>query len=261
MGYSTAIMCQNFPGNTPELLIGKELKVLEVADILQQYGYKGFYKDINLKKIYDKNSSFASKYESLVNKVFKVNGCEPYTNLIGKKRFKLELSNPDIGTLYFDYNPKFEEEFQFEVIGGLQYPEGYLCKDIEESKDKFTGKTYYNSPMLDKVYFSKVVENNNSTIYLHLTCLGKTLLVNKQGVVVLLKDGNKLDFPTALVDVKVDNTYANLNNYSYSAFIELNKEDIDKLIKSEITDYRLYLYDDSVKNGLKYCEYLKCLSK
>jgi hypothetical protein len=41
----------------------------------------------------------------------------------------------------------------------------------------------------------------------------------------------------------------------------LNKEDIDKLIKSEITDYRLYLYDESVKNGLKYCEYLKCLSK
>lgn len=59
---------QNFPGNDIQLLVGKELKVKEVAASLQKYGYDRFFTDIKLKKKYDCCQSYNSKYESLAGK-------------------------------------------------------------------------------------------------------------------------------------------------------------------------------------------------
>jgi len=64
------IFAQNFPGQDVDLLVGKEIKVVEKAESLQEYGYDGFYKDSNLKKKYACCQSYNSKYKELVNKVY-----------------------------------------------------------------------------------------------------------------------------------------------------------------------------------------------
>src|SRR4030042_3245393 len=94
---SLNIFAQNFPGQHPELLVSKEIKVTDLEVDLQKFGYDGFYKDSNLKIEYASLKGIASKYSALVGKVFKVISCEPYINIIGINKFKLKLENTETG--------------------------------------------------------------------------------------------------------------------------------------------------------------------
>lgn len=242
----------DFPGDSPELLIGKELKVKNKSLELQEQGYRGFYKDIDFRIPFNSIKPYSnfSKYESLNGKIFQVVSCNK--NKYGN--FILELQNPEIGIVYYDYNPRFANFFEFEVVGGLQYADGYFCKDIEESKDKFSGKTTFQTPIREYVSFTKVIEDKYSTIYMYLKTYGNTLNLGIEGVIILLSDGTKLEFPTANINVEVAG-----QSYQYSAFFGLNKQDVEKLILYEITDFRLYIYDRAITNGKIYQEYLKCI--
>jgi hypothetical protein len=209
-----------------------------------------------LKKKYDCCQSFNSKYESLVGKIFKVISYEPYTDNIGSNKFKLKIENPETGIIYFNYNPKFEHTFPFEVVGGLDFPEGYFCKDIEENKDKFTNDITFRTPKSDGISIVRVKKENSVNTYLSIRVHGSTVNVNEKGVILLLENGVKIQKPDEKLDVEVT---SDGSGYTYSAFINLDPNDITLLTQHKITDVRLYIYDRNITNGKKLIEYIKCI--
>jgi len=249
---------QNFPAYNVELLNGKQLKIKEKDESSRKYGFRGFYKDKSLdyNQVYGiKGSGPQTDYDSLVGKVFNFISATPYKNSIKEDRFILEIENPSTGIIYYDYDPTFEDEYPFEVIGGLKYPENFFCNEIEVSTDKFTGETRINSPM-NGVYFVKIKKATESHTYLFLRTPGSTANVNIKGVIILLENGLKIEKPECKIDVEVGQS-----NYLYSCLIELNNKDIQLLTDNKMTDYRLYIYDNTIKNGNTLMEYLKCITK
>jgi len=258
---STISYGQNFPSNSIELLIGKDLKVREKEESLQKYGYRDFYIDEALKLKYDASQSDAnSKYESLVGKVFKLVSFDPYTDKTGgAKKFKLKLDNPETGIIYYDYDPRFENEFEFVVVGGIDYPDGFFNKDIKESRDKFKSEVTYSTPVgYDKINFMKVKTLKDTHTYMCISEIGSNVNLNKKGVVILLENGFRINKPQADLRVEVSNSGT---DYVYSAFFELNANDIKMLTANVITDYRLYIYDRAVTTGYTLREQLKSILK
>jgi len=247
----TSCFSQGFAGDNVGLLVGKILTVQELDPALKTYGYDNFYKDENLKEKYLIGpTNFNTPYDSLVNKKFKVSELKPIEGSY-KKVYSMKIVNDKIGILYYKYQPDNGYFFVFDIDGGLSYPDGYWCKDIVSKKDKFSGIITRNSPLLEPISFSK----EKGLIYLDIEIEGSTLNTNKKGVIVLLSDGSKINKPNASVDVRYS------EGYKYSAFILLNKLEIARIIKSPITDVKLYIYDAEISNGTKYSEYLKCLNK
>jgi hypothetical protein len=251
---------QDFPGKDVQLLVGRELKVKELAESLQKYGYNGFFIDEKLNKKYACCESYNSKYNYLAGKIFKVISYEPYTDIIGSDKFKLKLENSEIGIIFFDYDPRYKHSFPFEVVGGLDFPEGFFCNDIEESKDKFTNEITYRSPESEGISIIKVKAGVKVNTYLSIRVGGSTVNVKEKGVILLLDNKLKITKPDAELDVDV-NTSKYGSGYIYSAFIDLNINDIKLLTQNKITDVRLYIYDNDITDGKKISEYLKCIIK
>jgi len=256
----------NFPGKYPELLIGKQLKVLPIDKEYQGFGYNGFYKHKNYEKeiasadvlpakYASVNNIGGSKYSSLVDKIFTVSSVEPYIDIIGNNKYKLKIENTEIGILYFDYDPKYEFNFPFKVIGGLTLPEGFYCNGITTKIDKFTGDTTYTTEVSEGTTFIKVKNGNKSVIYLSKNQPGNTLNVKEKGFYLLLKNGFKIEKPDAPIDVEANDS----GGWVYNAFVILNENDLKLLTTNEITDDRLYIYDGTIKYGKTLMEYLKCI--
>jgi hypothetical protein len=250
----------NFPRKHAELLLGKELKVLPKDVKWQEFGYSGFYKHKNfdkeiMPKLYSSDDNISSKYSSLVGKVFKVLSIEPYKNIIGTDKFKLEIENSETGIIYFDYDSKYEFDFPFKVVGGLNLPEGFYCEDVTTTVDKFTGDTTYTSKVSEGTAFIKVKNGNKSVIYISKNQPGNTLNVKEKGFILLLQNGFRIDKPDAPIDVESNGS----GGWVYSVFVALNENDIKLLTENAITDDRLYIYDGTIKYGKTLMEYLKCI--
>lgn len=248
-----------FPANDTSIISGRQLKVIPKSEVLQRYGYEGFFKDDKLKKKYECCDGINSKYKSLVDKVFKVVSIEPYTDIIDNKKFKIRLSNPETGDIYYDYDPRYKHQWNFEFVGDFKIPEGFFCREIEMIADKFTGDTTYLTPYASGFRFIKKKKGKNETIYLAKNQPGSTLNVNEKGLIILLENGKRIEKPNAVLDVK-PSSYG--SGYVYSVFEELNSTDIDLLLNNLITDSRLYIYDGTTsKDDAKILiEYLKCIT-
>ncbi len=102
---AVTLYAQNYPGKMPELLLNREVKVLEVPASSIKYGYDDFYKDKSLKKVYACCDSYNSKYDKLVNRVFTVKEVKPY----GSSYSSLTLEDDKEiiyfrGVFHFDWN-------------------------------------------------------------------------------------------------------------------------------------------------------------
>lgn len=252
---------ENFPGKHVEMLIGKELKVKELDKYQQIRGYEGFYSKLKLEERYDKDKKL-TKYEALVGKVFKVIKYDSYTykiaNVVEEEKYILTLENLELGTVYFYYDPLYSFKFPFEIIGGLEYPKGFFCKDIEEKKDKFTSEITYNSPLNYGISVIKKIKENVTDLYLYIEVNGSSASVDKQGVVLLLENGLKIERPTEKINVRVySNKYT--SGYTYSAIVHPDTNELKLLTQFKITDVRLYIYDSQIVYGNKLIEYLKCI--
>ena len=161
---------QDFPGKEVQLLVGKDVKAKEFKeDWEKNYHYKNFYKKFDVKnKKLDKfrTRPFAknlyTEYSKLVGKEFKVKNYYETT----ERYIMLELSNDKIGTLFYEYDPKYERDYELTVIGGLVLPEDFYCRDIEKEVDKFTNKIKYNTPTENGMYYNKYIEDGSVRIYL-----------------------------------------------------------------------------------------------
>lgn len=255
---TTFLFGQNFPANDVDLLLDKEIKVMEIPEILQEYGYSDFYINDLLKERYHCCKNYNTPYYSLVGKVFKILSYEPYIDIIGSKRYKIKIENPETGILYYDYHPEYRNSFAFEVIGGLDLPEDFYCQDIKTKTDKFEGTTISRSKDLYGISFAKEIRDGSSYIYMRLENEGSTLNVGENGLILLFENGKKLERPNENIDTKVNK---HGKGYLYSAFIELTRPEIELIIENRITDTRLFIYDAEVKYGDILSEYLKCLTK
>ncbi|MBZ9728669.1 hypothetical protein LB467_03135 [Salegentibacter sp. JZCK2] len=244
----------SYPGEQVELLEGKQLKVLEKQEKLQKLGYKDFYVDSWLEKIFAEENH-SSEYGALVGKIFTVEKIIPFERF-GRQKYKLRLSNSQTGTIYYAYDPKFSSNYPFEVIGGLAPPDVYFCSKIETKKNKVSGETKSRTPTEEGITFTKIDKEGETNLFLSIREFGPTLNVGSKGLLILLEDGKKIEKPEAPIEVEKDGA-----NYIYSAFIELTDEDIQKLLESPMTHNRLYVYHGKINNGELFQEYLRCLTQ
>jgi len=89
------------------------------------------------------------------------------------------------------------------------------------------------------VTYMQTIKDGDTTVYMSLQSYGTTLTVDGKGVILLLSDGTKMEWP----DVKIDYAPHTGAYWKYTAFIELNKVEIERISKNEIEIIRLYIYD------------------
>lgn len=266
---SSAVGQERFPADMVDLLLNKTVKPKIINKSMQLYAYKNFYSkfDTISKKLehYKKghraipSSSSTSDYKVLVGKEFrvvKIYGQNRSLNSDEGRYYVLELQNDSLGTVYYDYDSKYDFNYELEVVGGLELPDGFYCKDIKTEVDKFSGETRAISDYSDGISFMKITKDGSSKIYLAINQPGATLNVGKQGLILLLENDKKLERSNAKIKVE-----AGSSNYVYSAFIELSKAEIDLIKKNNIIANRLYIYDGEIKDGEKLGLYLKCLTE
>lgn len=265
---------QKFPVNNPEFLLNQIVKPKEISESLQSKHYKKFFLEFDKeKKQFTKDEkenkpfpsgpsySLVSDYNKLNGKEFKVLAVYKTIpkNPLFSIKYVLEIENKDIGIVYYMYDPDFEDSIELEVIGELKYPENYFCDKIEYKKDKFENKETFYSPTENGIKFIKTVENGKSHFYLSVSTSGITLNVNEKGLYILFSDGTKISKPNEEIDVDVSSG----SGYDYSSFIQLTSTEIRQLTMKSITDFKLYIYEETIddESALKIKEYLKCLSK
>jgi hypothetical protein len=268
------LFSQSFPGEDANLFLNKIVKVAEFDESLQKYHYKNFFNtfDIEKKELPNdkkKNKPFGSglsyspvsEYSKLVGKEFKVTNVyeleKKYS--FSKKEFVLELQNQELGIIFYKYNSKYEHDLEIEVVGGLEFPEGFYCKDLSIEEDKFEKVKRSYSPYVSGVSFMKNEKGGKVSIYMSIRESGATLNVNEKGLYLLLENDKRISRPNAEIDVDAGSG----SNYVYSAFIELSKKEIDLLLNNKITDDKLYIYTGEIgtESAKKIQEYLKCIIK
>lgn len=136
--------------------------------------------------------------------------------------------------------------------------------DVSRKVDKFTGEVKLSTPYhhgkyyeLNKIIYHKVISGLDTTCYMSLRTGGPSLKVSQVGVIILLSNGDRISLP----DEKIDCDPGYGGYWEYSVFLRLDKELIKKLSESEITDFRLYIYDATFneKERHRYNKYLKCI--
>ena len=114
------------------------------------------------------------------------------------------------------------------------------CRKITREVDVMDGKVQIATPSMMSLFgVRKYIDDGQARTYLTLKASGATLNINEVGVVVLLEDGTKIERPQAKIDYS--NGYG--STWSYSAWITLTDEEIEKLSNTAIQQARLYIYD------------------
>ncbi|MDJ1506912.1 hypothetical protein [Xanthocytophaga agilis] len=126
--------------------------------------------------------------------------------------------------------------------------------DDETEKDKFNGTVKHFTPYLEPVQFFKNIKNGVTVYYLALTTEGSTANFGKKGVVILLNNGKKLSRPAEKINLEVSG-----GKYKYSVFLQLTPTEIATLRATEMTDFRLFIYDQENINGCRYKVLFNCL--
>ena len=267
---------QNFPRENVDMLLGKQVRVNEKKASKASYpnnytGYKNFYTDFNKDAKRFSNTKpfpigeewsgdYFSEYSKMVNKVFTVTEATKvvYEGFLGDiVHYALKLESEINGTLYYEYSPKYETSFELTVIGGLDLPEDFYWGDITEKIDKFTGKRTQSTPLLQGISFDKITTDNSSDIYIYLRTSASTCNVMKQGMFLLFENGEQIKHGNA--NVKVD---AGAGYFIYTTYRRLNSNELNILKTHLLTDYRLYIYDATVKEDVARIlrEYIKYLT-
>lgn len=136
------------------------------------------------------------------------------------------------------------------------------CEILQKEVDEFTGKTTISYNANNSVYFTKIIYNNISRYYLiifsEITIPASQYFENNKGVILLFKNGQKINKPTIKIDYKTIE-YIDFGKYirvTASAFVGLTENEFKLFIQSDIVKYRLYIYDGE-------CSYntdsIKCL--
>jgi hypothetical protein len=260
--FGLVLSAQNYPGKDVQLLEGKTLKVIPLKENLQKYGYRGFFKDEKLQKNYKKGSGYSTDYKALVGKEFKVAAIERYNfGYPPEPRYRLVLENAETGKLYFQYDEKWNSTFKFEVIGGLEFPEGHFCTFIEpiDAKPHEPGGQWYQTKgKLEGIsLYGYVGKENSITFHINFNTGEKEFKTEKgKGITLVFDNGQTISRPDD--DVIPDSNGSNVLTVKLLVYGDENI----KLIKEHtITGVKLGKYQDEIVEGFTIREYIKCILK
>lgn len=232
----------DFPYGEVERLVGKRIKGDTLSESLQPYGFKGLFTKSTMKRdqIFEDNGKYASKYESVSEKIFKVISVTPYINIIKIKKFRIELLTEDGKTIFYNYDEKYINSFEFLIEGGFKVSDEYFCsKYVSKSYDEFDEETTYRSTIDDGFTLIRV----NNSYYLSITAPANTTgAIGEKGVQLILKDGTKLSWNEVDLDTKVNRSKYKLADYNVSAFISLSEKELNHLLKSNPKKAKLYIF-------------------
>jgi len=258
---STTIFGQSFPGNRPELLLNKIVKPIELNKSSKEIGYLNFYSKFNIeKKLLTKQFRSTNNYNILLGKEFKVIQVFEIYSFMGMKEYAIEMENKEIGKLYYNYNPKYKGSYELEVLGGLDYPEDFLCNEIKIEKDKFDKSVRYDSPKESSISFTKTFYKGVPKITMSIYKITNSYKTGGNCLRFLFEDGTILEFSRDDAKVKGD---VGGSDFIYFSNFELKDEEIKILSEKSITDLRICFDDLAVEkfSALKIKSYLKCLIK
>jgi hypothetical protein len=250
---SIAMAAQDYPGKAIEMLDGKELKVKKLLTPTSiERGYRGFYTDAKYQKIY-KKKGFGTDIKALEGKVFKV---VSYVKDMGQ--YTVTLQNNEIGTLYYRYDPTYDREYNFEVIGGLTFPPGFFCDKLLSDRQWISSQAAY-------IYTAKtpskndlsVVESGDGYIFdALLTTDSDSNEARQGGVTLYLANGKEVSWPDVRVEAEVSG-----KSFNYKAQPVLTAAQIVLLKESPIVRKKIGAIEQPVEKGDMLREYIKCLCK
>jgi hypothetical protein len=238
----TSISAQGFKGDKVKKYHGKHITPTPPGP----GGYRQYFANTAMTKRYKSKDGIFSPKDSLYGKTFLVLDTR---KLKEDKEYLFTLLGEKNDTLYYNYSSLSEVLMEFSVTDDSPADP---CDDIVIEKDKFTGKVTKESPYGHAIRFVK----DNTGVYLVVRGDAYTYSTNARGVIILLKNGNKISKPAQKVSV----SYSSGRSYDCTAYITLTEDDKAKLRNSPITDVRMDVYDIEVENGEVYQAYLKCLS-
>jgi hypothetical protein len=120
------------------------------------------------------------------------------------------------------------------------------CTNITVKENEFKGEKNLYTPIINSQGRSQasilknVSKRNKTVFYLHLTTIGRTVVVDGKGAYIIFDDKTKF-----YKDVKID-VKANEEGFKYSAFIELTTEEFELFKHKKIDKYMLYIFEDSL---------------
>ncbi|MGV3460824.1 MAG: hypothetical protein ACO1N9_10270 [Flavobacterium sp.] len=250
------MVAQDYPGDMPELLLNRQLKVLPESADLQKYGYREFYTtpEMQVKDLYKKTDKYSSPYDELVGKTFTVENIES----IGTEKFpayRLKLKNNEgLPVLYYKYNPKSDADYRFEVIGELKYPDGFFCKYIE-AQEGLHGPSKV-TPVYEGITITKETVKGKPEIFFMMNVPRDNAMVTKNGVTLELQNGKIIKKPLGVVGTEI-NKYT--GGFLYTFGTGLSLEDLKLLSQSPIVKVKTSIFDEPVNKGSRIMEYAKCL--
>jgi len=252
-----------FPGKYPIVLLDKEVTIKPLPPEGQKYGYAGFFKDPYGTEVFGCCSRSNSKYNSLVNKKFKVSSVDPYTDDDGNKKFVLTLNDHVKAPVYFYYDPKDDSNFPFEVTGGLDIPLSFYCIDINSQANGNTGDSIYYSDPEEQVIFTKATSKQGINYYVKVFGLSPNSFSPGKGVTIFLEEGKQVKKPSEIIKVQEikDNSDNLGNTYMYSAYISLDDPDVTLLQQYPIKEVKMNFLTFQTTRGIKFMNYLRCLLK
>lgn len=239
--FSCILTAQDFPGNSPKVLLGREVKVKDNSDF-KNYGYYGFFIDKELTKKYACCQKANSKYGELVNKTFKVEKVEA----IDDKAYCLTLKG-DSQTIYYKYSSTNLSKYPFEVIGGLRADADAPIMDMitETDNSKEVGGTSFITEGMNGIVFTKSNYNGEEGYFVTISSDQASLQENAKGVNLELENAIIIKRPDAKIKISPN---AN-GTYLYNSTIILNGGEVAMLKLNKITGAILAGFKTEVKEG------------
>lgn len=248
---------QSFPYNHPEILVGKEVKIIETMES-EQRGYSSFYSTTSMSSMNTYMPTYTystySKKEALIGKTFKVLSSERYEGYGNPYRLKLEA--PDKTLLYYGYRTSIGDfDFPFEVIGGLTIPDEYYC-DLAE-KMQSGESTIYTVNAGIGLNLVKMVTPKTTTITLTVIEFIESDGKYGNGVALLLENNKKIAFPELTIIPMVNDA----KHYKYMHTFEFSKKDLELLKTNKVIGVKFIDKVVPIDNGAQIQGALNCIQK
>lgn len=255
----TAYGAESFPNKHPELLIGKEVKVVDCMSS-ELFGFSNFYNTPALAgdrhAPIDKYSSYTSR-QAIIDKMFIVVNAEKYDPANSKyDYYRITLKNAEGNLVYYKYSYTEEIHYPFEVIGGLDLPDDFYCDYIIERTD-YKGENIKESAT-EKGYKLYKKTLDSKTVYeLQFTEFIESEGKEGEGVILILDNNKEIKFAETYVLAKPHNG----KSYKYFTQLTLNPDHLKLLKQHEIKTVRLFDQVVVFKPGRKLKGIFNCLDK
>lgn len=249
-----AVAQESFPAKHPELLKGKDLKVIATNES-EVSGYSNFYSDSEMMKTYmPSKKNYDTDTNALLGKQLKVVKIDSLINPY-QKMCRITLVGNDGTNIYYKYDGKFDIDYPFEVIGGLTLPEGFYCEYV--TKEASGSLVVYNTLIGRGIRISKRINAGKASYTMSFNVFGKKDTNGPVTKVTLFLENNKTIIDTNQM------FYSTLesNEYKYSFTISLTEAQVQLLAQNKIISVKAGELDMPFQKKIKLQEVVKCMQK